>query len=145
MIWGEVIVPFKRCLWQRKYCDPSNTEVIQCIVVSQFTRAYMHNYNAKSYCIRDQLRARSTLQNLLVLLLVRSTRKLYLIVCLPMPGKPGIDVAVLTEECFVRLTLGLLRRGNKRLAYTTRGLYQPSYRGLAGRGGGNKSCYLCLV
>lgn len=47
-----------------------------------------------------------------------------------MLGKPGVDVAWLIEECFVRLTLGLLRRGNKKPVYTTRGLYQPSYHGL---------------
>lgn len=50
--------------------------VFQCIVISQFARAYLHSYNAKSHCVCSQLRARSTLQNLLVLLLVRSTRKI---------------------------------------------------------------------
>jgi len=47
-------------------------------------------------------------------------------------GKPGRGVAVLTEERFVGFILGLLRRGNKKLADTTRGLYQPSYGGSAG-------------
>lgn len=46
-----------------------------------------------------------------------------------MLGKPGIDVAWLIEEWFVRLILDLLRRGNK-LVYTTRGLYQTSYHSL---------------
>lgn len=48
----------------------------------------------------------------------------------PMLGKPGTDVAWLIEECFVRLTLGLLRKGNKKLVCTTRGLYQTSYHSL---------------
>lgn len=43
-----------------------------------------------------------------------------------------MDVAVRTEGCFVSLLVGLLRTGNKKLARTTRGLYQPSDRGLAG-------------
>lgn len=49
-----------------------------------------------------------------------------------MLGKPGRGVVVLTEECFVGFILGLLRKGNKKLTDTTRGLCQPSYRGSAG-------------
>lgn len=59
-----------------------------------------------------------------------------------MLGKPGIDVAWLIEEWFVRLTLGLLRRGNKKLVYTTRGLYQTSYHSLDG---GTKAVISCLM
>lgn len=39
--------------------------------------------------------------------------------------EPDVDMAALAEEeCFVRLILGLLRRGNKKLCYPSGGLYR---------------------
>lgn len=82
-------------------------------------------------CIFNQVRVRSTLQNNSVLFLVRNRRKnIPNSLFSPMLGKPGTDVAWLIEDWFVRLILGLHRWGNKKLLYTTRGLYQNSYHSL---------------